>query len=191
MTNYPNWFINGGAQHNFEKYLLPYQGQEVSFLQIGAYTGDATEWLFANVLTNPSSTLTDVDTWEGSDEPAHEQLDWLNVEGTYDLRTLNFQNEKRLIKNKMMSDNFFTNDDKKYDFIYIDGDHKASSVLQDGINAIARIKPGGIIAFDDYQWSLGKGPAFDPKPAIDAIRLCYSDSLTVFDLGLQAWMTKH
>jgi len=190
MTNYPNWF-NGYAQLNFDKFLLPYAGQEVNFLQIGAYTGDATEWLFANILTNQNSTLTDVDTWEGSDEPEHDQLNWLNVEDTYDLRTLKFQNENRLFKHKMMSDSFFANDAKNYDFIYIDGDHKASSVLQDGINAIARLKPGGIIAFDDYQWSLGKGPAFDPKPAIDAIRLCYADSLTVFELELQAWMTKH
>jgi predicted O-methyltransferase YrrM len=190
LSQYPNWFIQGGAQANFEKFLLPYAGQEVNFLQIGAYTGDATEWLFTNVLTNPTSTLTDVDTWEGSDEPAHDEMDWHSVEETYDLRTWHLQNEARLFKRKMFSEDFFEKDVQRYDFIYIDGDHKAASVLQDGMNAIPRLKSGGIIAFDDYQWSLGKGPAFDPKPAIDAIRLCYSDSLEVIDIGLQVWMKK-
>jgi hypothetical protein len=127
---------------------------------------------------------------EGSDEPDHEELNWKSVEETYDLRTWGYINESRLFKRKMTSDEFFERDVHQYDFIYIDGDHKASSVLKDGIHAINKLKPGGLIAFDDYQWSLGKGPAFDPKPAIDAIRLCYSDSLTVIDMGLQVWLEK-
>jgi len=191
MTDYPNWFKAGGAEANFEKFLLSYSGTEIHCLQIGAYTGDATEWLFKNVLTNESSTLSDVDTWEGSDEPAHHELNWHSVEETYDLRTYEYQNDARLFKRKMTSDSFFSQNVQLFDFIYVDGDHKASSVLKDGLNAVNSLKPGGILAFDDYMWTCGKGPAFDPKPAIDAINLCYSDEFTTLDMGLQVWLKRN
>jgi predicted O-methyltransferase YrrM len=191
VDQYPNWFKLGGAEENFSKYLTQYSGNKLNFLQIGAYTGDATRWLFDNVLTNLDSTLTDVDTWEGSAEPAHLAMNWKSVEEVYDFRHSEVFESKKLIKKKMTSDQFFSSNKNKYDFIYIDGDHKAESVLKDGMNAIQCLNNYGIIAFDDYMWSQHKGPAFDPKPAIDAIRLCYSDRFTVLDIGLQVWMMRN
>jgi predicted O-methyltransferase YrrM len=190
MSNetYPNWFALGGAEHNFWSQLTPYAGLELHCLQIGAYTGDATDWLFKNILTDPASTLIDVDTWEGSDEPSHKEMNWQSVEEVYDSRHSELIKSGRLIKKKMTSDEFFATNTAKFDFIYIDGDHKAESVLKDGINAVACAKPHAIIAFDDYMWSQHKGPAHDPKPAIDAIRLCYSDRFITLEMGLQVWL---
>lgn len=197
MTEYPNWFRAGGAEANFDKFLRAYAGKPISCLQIGAYTGDATEWLFNNVLTNPESVLYDVDTWEGSEEPAHAVMNWTSIEETYDLRTKSYQDSKNLYKLKMTSDDFFLKANKQlqipyFDFIYIDGDHKAMSVLRDGINAISLLAPNGILAFDDYMWSLGVGPAYDPRPAIDAILTCVQASeFTLLDRGLQVWLQKN
>jgi predicted O-methyltransferase YrrM len=190
MTEYPNWFVQGGAQANFEKHLLHLRDKRIDALQIGAYTGDATEWLFNSVLTNPDSTLTDVDTWEGSDEPIHTTLDWNSVEDVYNYRTKTYQEATRLYKEKMTSDAFFKENIVNYDFIYIDGDHTAPAVLKDGINAVKFIKPGGILAFDDYMWRSGKGPAHDPYPAINAIMLCFADEFDVLDVNLQVWLKK-
>jgi predicted O-methyltransferase YrrM len=189
MTEYPNWF-NGYASNYFGTHLSRFADTKVNMLQVGAYTGNATVWLFENVLTHPGSTLTDIDTWEGSDEPEHKELNWKSVEEVYDSRTAEYVKTNKLIKVKSTSDEFFASIDAntKYDFIYIDGDHKAESVLKDGISATKHIAPGGYIAFDDYQWSLGKGPAYDPKPAIDAIWLCYSDRFEVLEMGLQVWI---
>jgi hypothetical protein len=101
VDQYPNWFKLGGAEENFSKYLTQYSGNKLNFLQIGAYTGDATRWLLDNVLTNLESTLTDVDTWEGSDEPAHLELNWKSVEEVYDLRYFEVIKSKKLIKKKI------------------------------------------------------------------------------------------
>lgn len=185
---YPNWFIAGGAQPNFEKHLLPLMGREIQALQIGAYTGDATEWLFSNVLTNPNSGLVDVDTWGGSDEPEHQTMDWQSVEEVYDSRTAHFIATKQLCKIKTTSDEFFETNTAQYDFIYVDGDHTAPSVLKDGVNAVKALAPGGILAFDDYMWRSGKGPAHDPYPAINAIMLCYAEKFDVIEVGLQVWL---
>jgi predicted O-methyltransferase YrrM len=43
-----------------------------------------------------------------------------------------------------------------FDFIYIDGDHRAESVYFDGINALRYLKTGGYILFDDYHWGNGE-----------------------------------
>ena len=188
MSQYPNWFLAGGGQALFTKHLTTHKDKPINALQIGAYTGDATVWLFENVLTNRDSSLTDVDTWEGSDEPEHDLLNWASVEQTYDSKTLKYVEDKRLIKIKSTSDDFFVSNTNAYDFIYVDGDHTAASVLKDGINAIRSLSPGGIIAFDDYMWRSGKGPTYDPYPSIDAILNAFANDFDIIDLGLQVWL---
>lgn len=190
MTQYPNWFLQGGAQHNFAKHLVPYIGAPIKALQIGAYTGDATLWLLENLLTHPESVLVDVDTWGGSDEPAHKVLNWQSVEETYDSRVAEHGASKKLKKVKTTSDEFFAKNTDLYDFIYIDGDHTAAAVLKDGVSAVKFIKPGGIIAFDDYMWRSGKGETYDPYPAINAIMVAFKDEFDVIDIGLQVWLKK-
>ena len=76
MTDYPNWFAQT-AQNNFTTYLAEYAGKEnLRFLQLGVYTGDASVWLCNNILTDKSSILIDVDTWRGSDELDHAEMDF-------------------------------------------------------------------------------------------------------------------
>lgn len=192
MTELPNWFAMGGTAQTMDKHLNSKKLEEIHCLQIGAYTGDATCWLFENILLNPLSTLTDVDTWEGSDEAAHESISWEEVEKVYDFRTKKYVEENRLIKKKMTSDDFFANKDSSvlYDFIYVDGNHEAVPVLKDGMNSFESLKVGGILAFDDFQWDSGKGPAYRPRPAIEAISLCYSNRLSILEVGLQLWAIK-
>ena len=40
----------------------------------------------------------------------------------------------------------------KFDFIYIDGDHRLDAVYQDGINSLKLCSSNGYILFDDYEW---------------------------------------
>ena len=192
MSNYPNWFAMG-AQWYFEKHLPAFEDKKVSFLQIGAYTGDASKWMLENVLTHEQSTLTDVDTWEGSDEAIHKSFDWSSVEDTYNDKVGLYISNEKLIKFKGTSNDFFYASGflhRKYDFIYVDGDHTAAGVLQDGINALECSADGGIVAFDDYTWRSGKGPTFDPAPAIDALMIAYADRFEVIDKGTQVWLRR-
>jgi hypothetical protein len=58
---YPNWFKQGAI--NYFNLFLPerYANKPLlDFLQIGAYTGDATEWIMDNIITDKTSWLTDV-----------------------------------------------------------------------------------------------------------------------------------
>jgi predicted O-methyltransferase YrrM len=188
--SYPNWFADGKAVNNFSAYLSKYKDTKVDFLQLGAYTGDATKWLFENVLTHPESTLTDVDTWEGSDEVAHKQMDWKSVEQTYDDKNKEWLESGRLIKKKMTTGEFFTSNNKQFDFVYVDADHHAIWALKDGLEGYSFLKNGGILAFDDYMWGPNLPKEDRPGPGIDAFLICYANRTTVLERGLQVWLRK-
>jgi predicted O-methyltransferase YrrM len=183
----PNWFVQN-AIDNFTEHLEAYKSRPVRMLQIGAYTGDASLWLWENILIdNPNSVLIDVDTWQGSDEPSHHQMNWETVEKIYDVKTQEGQLKRKIIKVKSTSDWFFKNNIEKYDFIYIDGDHTSYGVLKDAVNAFEYLNVGGIIAFDDYRWSAGLGILKEPKLAIDAFTVVNSDKILTIVDGYQRW----
>ena len=177
MTQYPDWFACY-ADRFFAHHLTPLAGRPgLRFLQIGAFTGDASVWLFEHILTGPNATLSDVDTWTGSDEPDHEAMDFADVERVYDERTRDIPG---LSKFKEASQSFLQGPwwtAPWFDFIYVDGDHTAVGVLSDAVHAIPLLKVGGLIAFDDYMWKSDKGRLNDPGPAIDVVADLYSDRL--------------
>lgn len=178
--DFPVWF----QPYYFDKNLP--KDREYTMLQIGVYTGDATEWLLDN---RNVTTIFDVDTWEGSMEHEGTTLDFKEVEKFYDKR---FKSNSKVAKFKKNSNQFFqsTVPEIKYDFILIDGDHTASQTAIDGLNAFKYLKVGGIMAFDDYEWDLGKGSFYNPKDGINAVLDITSDYIRVIDLGYQAWIEK-
>ena len=189
MTDYPNWFAT--VQHNFETHLPPLQGQPVQCLQIGAFVGHASHWIYENLLVHHDEAfLVDVDTWQGSDEPEHDMFDWEHVELTYLQKHKTWGNA--VWRRKMTSDEFFSEWGGGYDwdFVYIDGDHKAINVLTDGLNAFQDMKVGGILAFDDYLWRADLDPFFRPKNGVDAFLTLTDGYCTVLERGYQIWLQK-
>lgn len=190
MIEETNWFANDG-QKNFSDILIShFSNRPVRLLQIGAYTGDASVWLYENVLKNSDSVLVDVDTWEGSEEPVHYEMNWHTVETLYDLKTSAAKDNRKIVKYKGTSDEFFKNNRETYDFIYIDGDHTAYGVLKDAVSAYECLNINGIIAFDDYQWSAGLGAIKEPRMAIDAFSTVYQDRIEELVNGYQRWFRK-
>jgi hypothetical protein len=190
MTQYANWFATDG-QNNFSMHLLHrFFGKSIRCLQVGAYTGDASVWLYDNILKSSDSVLVDVDTWEGSEEPVHYEMNWHTVESLYDAKTSAGRADRKIVKYKGTSDSFFKNNRETYDFIYIDGDHTAYGVLKDAVAAYECLNVGGIIAFDDYQWSAGLGVLKEPKLAIDAFGTIYQDRLQLVLQDYQSWYKK-
>lgn len=190
VTEYPRWFA-GAAEENFTKFLSIYSGQ-VGYraLQVGVFTGDASLWLMENVLTHHSSTLVDVDTWEGSDEGAHHEMNFADVEHTYDAKLMPYRNR---IKYKMTSEEFFKHVKLGlFDFAYIDGDHTAKVTFEDGEAAWYALKPSGILAFDDYQWGDGLADqSLAPKPGIDKFLDRHMGEYDLLEKGAQVWVKKH
>lgn len=185
----PDWFNTTPALENFRRFLYPYKGEaNLQFLQLGAYTGDATVWLLDNILTDQTSHLTDVDTWEGSNEDEHHKLDFKDVEAAYDYKTGSYKN---LTKHKGTTLEWLKAAPfDYYDFIYVDADHTATGVLLDAELSWLCLKPGGILAFDDYEWNDGKGDEFRPMPGINAFLRRHESEFIPIHKGWQLWIGK-
>lgn len=188
---YPNWFNISAI--NYFNLILPRRFADkplLDFLQIGAYTGDASEWLLDNILTNDQSWLTDVDTWYGSDEGIHKQFDWNDIESFYDSRMSSYNN---ICKVKGYSEEFLLTAEKQhYDFIYIDGDHTAKGVYTDAHLSWDKLKPYGIMAFDDYVWQHDSGKdELRPKPGIDKFLSEHNGEYHLLIMDEQVWISKN
>lgn len=188
---YPNWFQINAV--NYFTILLPrrFAGKpNLNFLQIGAYTGDASDWLLSYILTDKSSWLTDVDTWCGSDEEVHKEFDWNDIEKYYDNRMSEYPN---ICKIKGYSADFLQQAELEYyDFIYVDGDHRAEEVLKDAVFGWRCLKKGGIMAFDDYLWAhTSEDPDLAPKKAIDQFLQDYAGQYQIILIDQQVWVSKN
>jgi hypothetical protein len=194
MTDYPNWF-EPYAKPNFEQFLAPYAGDiRLRFLQLGAFTGDASVWLCENILTQQSSTLNDVDTWEGSDEEAHKAMDFNDVYSTYIEKTKKFSNTyhyQAKTFNFLIKQYDGRSNVPCYDFIYIDADHTTVGVLMDAELSWPLLKAGGIMAFDDYTWGQELPTELTPGLGIDLFLSRHEKEYKVLAINSQVWIQKN
>ena len=192
MTDYPNWFAQS-AQYNFEEFLTPLAGEpRLRFLQLGVYTGDATVWMCTHILTSQSSLLDDVDTWRGSDELAHESINFEDVYNVYLHRVDEWSDT--IVINRQSSTAYLINErtqNKEYDFIYVDADHTTVGVLLDGELSWPLLKSGGIMAFDDYTWGHESGdPRLAPMVGIDLFLHRHQGDYELLAKNTQVWLKK-
>ena len=193
---YPNWFAVT-AQHNFEKHLLPLaEHPALRFLQLGAYTGDASLWMLENILTGQYSRLTDVDTWQGSKEELHESMDFDEVYEVY-------LNKISKYKKQVQVQRFTTTDyllgqygcdrplGEYFDFIYVDADHTTVGVLLDAELSWPLLRSGGIMAFDDYNWGNALPLHLRPRPGIDLFLLRHEGEYELLEKNEQVWIKKN
>jgi len=190
MAEYPNWFAQT-AQNNFDTYLTEYKGKpNLRFLQLGVFTGDATVWLCNNILTDDTSKLIDVDTWGGSDEKSHAEMDFSDVQRVYkekvkDLSVVSVVSDTTsyLIRQQ---DNF----KESFDFIYVDADHTSVAVLMDAELSWPLLKTGGVMAFDDYTWGRDLPPSKTPRPGILLFVDHHKDNIDTLVINSQYWIRK-
>ena len=189
MKEYPYWF--GNVKSNFEELLTPLAGQDnLKFLQLGVFTGDASVWLCENILTGKDCCLIDVDTWEGSDEQAHDSIDFDDAYKAYKSKTEMY----KIIKAFKSTTMWFLQSVRKdpdYDFIYIDADHTTVGVILDAELSWPQLKSGGIMAFDDYTWWHESGdPRLAPQVGIDLFLHRHQGDYELLAKNNQVWIRK-
>jgi hypothetical protein len=79
----------------------------------------------------------------------------------------------------------------EFDFTYIDGDHTASSVLEDIVRSFQLIRSGGVILLDDAtRWKYTKhstneksgDPSLSPRLAVDSFIHCNWNRIELLDI---------
>lgn len=190
---FPNWFDGIKASTNFENILSEYKNKDdLMFLEIGSFTGDSAIYMLENILTSESSKLFCVDTWAGSLEHAgelKEKFTMGEVEKRFDERIEPFKH--KVYKYKTTSQDWLmSNRSNMYDFIYIDGDHTAKTVMSDAVLSWDLLKVGGIMAFDDYEWTHPDGNKYNPSVAIDGFLKILDNDVELLNKGWQVWIRK-
>jgi predicted O-methyltransferase YrrM len=187
-----DWFSENNPEkvvHQFEEFLSEFKGKSCMFLEIGSFEGMSTIWMLENILTNKDSKLICIDAW----------VEWVGdafVKFVENINKTGVRNKVDIIKgdsSKYLSifpDNYF-------DFIYIDGDHSESAVIQDAISAFRTLKDGGIMAFDDYLLGIrypnspgSKAMNGSTKRAIDYFVDVFKDEIEVIYKDYQLWIRR-
>ena len=195
---YPNWFKQI-AQHNFEQFLVPLQGEDrMRFLQLGAFTGDASVWMCKNILTAQSSTLTDVDTWRGApNEPVQTEMDFEDVYNTY-LEKISEYSKKISIHRCTTTEYLLAQYGcdrplgECFEFIYVDAHHTSASALLDCELSWDLLNSGGMMAIDDYEWTHPDGVDIHaPKLGIHMSLDRHEGEYKLLVKNQQVWIRKH
>ena len=159
--NYDDWFSDN--MNIWKKYLTVLK--EIKYLEIGSFEGRSA--VFVGELDNVKE-VTCVDSFKGSDEHKDINFDLVHKNCLQNLNKLN--KSCNLIKNT--SHNFFKNNNKKFNVIYIDASHFYDDVKKDFINSINCLSQGGILICDDFFWFYYK--KIEQNPII-AILECYEN----------------
>ena len=128
-------------------------------LELGSYEGRSAVWFLQNILTCPGSLLVCVDAFYGSLWDVELRFDHnIRVNGVAD----------RVTKVKSSVTDYLPGvAPESFDVIYLDASHEAKDVLLDAMLSWHRLKPGGIMVFDDYLWRTELPMTKRPKMAID------------------------
>jgi hypothetical protein len=161
----------------------------LSFLEVGSWQGRATCWLLDNVLTNPSSMITCIDTFQGSIE--HESMGLgetvKSLESVFDHNIQQTGRANQVKKLVGFSQSWLRQLPlNSFDFYFIDGSHIASDVMEDVVLGWGLLKERGMIIFDDYGWGVYQDqPTMHPKLAIDSFLEVFQDRVKIIYKGYQ------
>lgn len=139
------WFLNNLEVFNY--FISQKISKNFRYLEIGCFEGLSSYYVLSEY-NDVNATL--IDLWQ-QPNPNSKPLtnDFSTVEKNFDFNLAGFKFEK--IKNDSviaMRDLF--KDNKKFDFIYIDGSHNGEDILSDAIEAYKILENNGIIFFDDF-----------------------------------------
>jgi hypothetical protein len=194
----PIYFDLGLKHHSNFKYFFDelnyFKDKGIRMLHLGAYSGHGTRW----VLSRVRGHSVDVDTWEGSLSTdghldGNEEFYDKRVEDLYD----NIVAGLPVVKFKGKTKDFFAQNSKKFNFIYIDASHKKADVELDLRESFKILQVGGVIACDDYLWGVIEDPKHPlgnpdqiPHYAIKEFIDAHADKIEILIDNYQLWFKK-
>lgn len=165
----------------WERCLADLKGKpNLRMLEIGSYEGRSAIWFLENILTDPTSSMTCVDSFVRA-----------GGEITFDHNIAVSGVAARVRKIKAPSQIALpTLEEPAFDAVYIDGSHLAPEVLMDAVGSFVLLKPGGLLLLDDYGWGLELPPLERPKLAIDLFLRAFRSRVEVLHEGYEVILRK-
>lgn len=174
MSFTADWFSSNVP--TIRSIVLPILPASPRWLEIGCFEGRSACWVLENV---PGVSLVCVDPW----------IEHGGVIGDVSKAMFDAVTAGRAEVHRQRSFEFLRQaDGRVFDVVYIDGDHEAKSVIEDFVLAWPLVAVGGVVIFDDYEWT--DTPLLPPRPAIDALLHIYGSRIEVLYKGWQVIVKK-
>ena len=128
------WFMN-----NFEifNYFLPTDSNKsFTYLEIGSYEGMS---LLYTLEKYKNANVTAIDLWNDN-----------NIENFFNKNTNKYLNLIKIKSDSIIALRELNKNNKKFNYIYIDGFHDGSHVIVDAIEAFKLLDINGLIILDDF-----------------------------------------
>ena len=160
----------------------------LDFLEIGSYEGRSTIWLLKNIINHETCKITCVD-WFVDEE--YEKLNNKSLRDQFIENIRPYINQVAIYQSPSFDALQKLNETKqKFDFIYVDGCHKAQSALEDGVLSFRLLKEHGIMIFDDYNY-MAKDQIHElPRLGISAFISAYINLIKIIYVGEQVVVQK-
>ena len=157
--------------------LENYKDRPINYLEIGCFYGANLISVEKSYGAHPESKLHGIDPWENyEDYPEYTEAG--KQEKTFETFSKNIENtgkkEKFVVHRGFSNKVIHTFPDEHFDIIYVDGNHEPHYVLEDGVLAFRKLKPGGYLIFDDYAWGGREGA----QRGIEAFMIGYNSQVT-------------
>jgi len=163
-----------------------------NFLEIGSFEGRSSVWIAENMMQD-GDHLRCIDTWEGGEEHGEENMSEVEERFRANLIVATQKFPERLIfqsKGTSVARLAQLQGKTMFDFVYIDGSHKAPDVLTDACMSWPMLKPTGFMVFDDYMWGDPRDALHRPKIAIDAFTNIFGETAEIVHVGYQLVVRK-
>lgn len=187
MNNYKysqSWFLHSEIKHLLLNFIN--KTTKNTILEIGCFEGLSSVFFADNLLDNPNSTLTCIDPFLTINNNDHKDLLLNNEELNFDYNISVCKNSEKILVKKITSDIFFLNNNKKYNFIYIDGCHESDFIIRDMENSFNVLENNGIMWMDDYSG----GDGIQIKNAMNTFLEKYKDQYNIIHKGYQLAIIK-
>ncbi len=153
-------------------FFLKKMSPNFKYLEIGSYEGNSAIFVANNF---KESEINCIDNWKKTEEYINHK-DFSEIESNFDYNVSDHPNIKKF---KMSSDNFFENNRKYFDVIYVDGYHYGPQVKKDCENAWKCLRKNGYLICDDYIWKFYENIEENPCYAINQFLLKIKGSFKI------------
>ena len=180
-----DWFSRSIPSWQFLLSRIIQKNPHLRVLEVGVFEGKSTCWLLENFCKTPESVIVAIDSFQGGIEHKGMELGSLRTRFESNIATVGSATKVQIREGYSLPQlaQLVAEGVEPFDFISIDASHQAPDVLGDAILGFQLLKPGGVMAFDDYLWSPMRpgteNPLLLPKAAIDAFTTLYSQKLRI------------
>ena len=128
------WFLNNVEIINY--FLPKFKDIKFDYLEIGSHEGMS----LLNILDQYKNVrATSIDLWSDTE-----------IEKVFDQNLKNFNNLEKIKLDSIIALRKLKDNNREFDYIYVDGLHEGTHVLIDAIQSFKLLKINGIIIFDDF-----------------------------------------